>query len=75
MDTNKSTFGYIFTIDGTVVSWMSKLQKCISLLTTDAEHVTMSETDKDMVWLTYLLEDIRKKQYDKVFFSAIQSFS
>ena len=33
---SKSTSGYIYTIGGTAVSWMSRLQKCISLSSTEA---------------------------------------
>ena len=29
VDSSKSTSGYIYTIGGTTVSWMSKLQKCV----------------------------------------------
>ena len=31
VDSSKSTSGYIDTISGTTVSWMSRLQKCVSL--------------------------------------------
>jgi len=31
VDSSKSTSGYIYTIDETAVSWMSKLHKCIAL--------------------------------------------
>uniref|UniRef100_A0A3Q7IX76 Reverse transcriptase Ty1/copia-type domain-containing protein n=1 Tax=Solanum lycopersicum TaxID=4081 RepID=A0A3Q7IX76_SOLLC len=37
VDSSKSTSGYIYTIGGTVVSWMSRLQKCVSLSSTEAE--------------------------------------
>ncbi|XP_068645102.1 secreted RxLR effector protein 161-like [Aristolochia californica] len=32
----KSTTGYIYTLDGTAVSWVSKLQKIVALSTTKA---------------------------------------
>ena len=31
VDSSKSTSGYIYTIGGIAVSWMSRLQKCVSL--------------------------------------------
>jgi hypothetical protein len=34
-----STTWYVFTIGGTTVSWISKLQKVVSLSTTEAEYV------------------------------------
>uniref|UniRef100_A0A3Q7J8B3 Retrovirus-related Pol polyprotein from transposon TNT 1-94 n=1 Tax=Solanum lycopersicum TaxID=4081 RepID=A0A3Q7J8B3_SOLLC len=36
VDSSKSTSGYIYTIGGTTVSWMSRLQKCVSLSSTKA---------------------------------------
>ena len=35
VESSKSTSGYIYTIGGTAVSWMSRLQKCISLSSTE----------------------------------------
>jgi hypothetical protein len=35
-DSRRSTSGYVFTIGGTSVSWISKLQKVVSLSTTEA---------------------------------------
>ena len=29
VESSKSTYGYIYTIGGTAVSWMSRLQKCV----------------------------------------------
>ena len=36
VDSSKCTSGYIYTISGTIVSWMSRLQKCVSLSSTEA---------------------------------------
>ncbi|PHT75443.1 hypothetical protein T459_18965 [Capsicum annuum] len=46
VDSSKRTSDYIYTIGGRVVSWMSKLQKCISLLSTEAEYVAIAEVGK-----------------------------
>jgi hypothetical protein len=35
-DGRRSTTGYVFTIAGTTVSWISKLKKVVSLSTTKA---------------------------------------
>ena len=42
-DSRKSTSGYLVTFAGGVVSWQSKLQKCISLSTTEAEYRVAAE--------------------------------
>jgi hypothetical protein len=33
-DSRRSTIGYVFTVGGTTISWISKLQKVVSLSTT-----------------------------------------
>uniref|UniRef100_A0A3Q7EVT5 Uncharacterized protein n=1 Tax=Solanum lycopersicum TaxID=4081 RepID=A0A3Q7EVT5_SOLLC len=43
VDSSKSTSGNIYTIGGTVVSWMSRLQKCVSLSSTEAEKLLRTE--------------------------------
>jgi hypothetical protein len=62
LDSRKSTFGYMFTWGGTTVSWMSRLQKCMPLSTIEADHVTISEAEKEMVWLLNFLNEIENDQ-------------
>ncbi|KAL8104982.1 hypothetical protein AgCh_028950 [Apium graveolens] len=61
LDTRKSTTGYIFTLGGTAVSWMSRLQKSVALSTTEAEYMAISEASKEMIWLKNFLEELGKK--------------
>ena len=49
VDSSKSTSGYICTIGGTAVSWMSRLQNCVSLSSTEAEYVAIAEAGKEMI--------------------------
>ena len=46
---SKSTSVYIYTIGGIAVSWMSRLQKCVSLSSTEAEYVAIAEAGKEMI--------------------------
>ena len=66
VNSSKSTSGYIYTIGGTTVSWMSRLQKCVSLSSTEAEYVAIAEAGKDMIWLANYLEELGKKQSEKI---------
>ncbi|KAL9256703.1 Retrovirus-related Pol polyprotein from transposon TNT 1-94-like protein [Drosera capensis] len=72
-DTRKSTTGFVFTVGGTTVSWMSRLQKSVALSTTEAEYITLSEAGKEMIWLKNLLEELGRKQDDSVLYSDSQS--
>jgi hypothetical protein len=42
----RSTVGYVFTIGGTSVSWISKLQKIVSLSTMEEKHVAATKASK-----------------------------
>ena len=52
----------MFTIGGTIVSWISKLQKVVSLSTIEAEYVAYTEVSKEMIWLQRFMEELGKKQ-------------
>ena len=51
LDNRKSTSGYIFMHIGTMISWRSKLQDCITFPTTKLEYITTFETTKEVIWL------------------------
>ena len=50
-DNRRSTTGYVFTIGGTKVSWVSKIQSVVALSTTEVEYVAATEASKEMIWL------------------------
>jgi hypothetical protein len=61
-DSRRSTTRYVFTIGGTTVSWISKLQNIVSLSTTKVEYVVAIEASKEMIWLQRFMEELGKKQ-------------
>jgi hypothetical protein len=61
-DSRRSTTGYVFTIGGTTISWISKLQKVVSLSTIEAEYVVATEASKEMIWLQRFMEELGKKK-------------
>jgi hypothetical protein len=69
----KSTTGYVFTVGGTAVSWMSKLQKSVALSTTEAEYMAVAEASKELIWLKNFLEELGKEQVDCALFCDNQS--
>jgi hypothetical protein len=58
----RSTTGYVLMINGGPVAWCIQRQKCVSLSTTEAEYVSMSEAVKEVTWIRRLLQDIGHPQ-------------
>ncbi|GJT87963.1 hypothetical protein Tco_1069680 [Tanacetum coccineum] len=48
LDSGKSTTGYVFTVGGTTVSGMSRIQKCVAMSTTEAEYMAIAEAGKEL---------------------------
>jgi hypothetical protein len=61
-DSRRHTTRYVFTVGGTTITWISKLQKVVSLSTTEEEYVVATEASKEMIWLQRFMEESRKKQ-------------
>jgi ATP-binding cassette subfamily B (MDR/TAP) protein 1 len=72
-DTRRSTTGYVYTLGSTAVSWVSRLQKLVTLSTTEAEYVAVTEAAKEMIWLKAFLGELGLKQENSVLFSDSQS--
>jgi hypothetical protein len=72
-DSRRSTTGYVFTIGGTAVSWISKLQKVVALSTTEVEYVAATEASKEMIWLQRFMEELGKKQENNKLYCDSQS--
>ena len=58
LDKHRSTTGYVFTLSHTPVSWRSTLQSTVTLSTTEAKYMVMSEAMKDVIWIQGLLDDL-----------------
>ena len=55
VNTRRSTSGYICRIGGTTISWKSKRQSIVALLSTEAEYVALCSATQEIVWLRSLL--------------------
>ncbi|RVX19017.1 Retrovirus-related Pol polyprotein from transposon TNT 1-94 [Vitis vinifera] len=58
VDFKKSTSGYLITFSGGVVSWQSRLQKCVALSTTEAEYIAIIEASKELLWMKKFLQEL-----------------
>ena len=57
-DTQKSTTGYLVTVGGCLVSWMSKAQPSVTLSSTEAEFVAASMCATEIKFITMLMEEV-----------------
>ena len=73
VDHRRSTTGYVFTMAGTAISWMSQLQKIVTISTTEAEYVAVTESSKELIWLQGLLAELGFDQVMNVLHSDSQS--
>lgn len=72
-DNWRSTTGYVFTLGGTIVSWVSKIQSVVALSTTKAEYVAATEASKEMIWLQRFMDELGKKHDMGSLYSDSQS--
>ena len=57
-DTRKSTTGYLVTVGGCLVSWMSKAQPSVTLSNTEAEYVAASMCVTEIRFITMLMDEL-----------------
>ena len=72
-DNKRITIGYVFTVGGTPVSWVSKIQSVVALSTIEAEYVAATEASKEMIWLQRFMDELGKKHDMGTLYSDIQS--
>jgi hypothetical protein len=56
--TRRSISGHVMYLDGVPISWRSKAQSSVSLSSTEAEWIALSEATKEVMFLINLLENI-----------------
>ena len=54
LDQRRSTSGYVFSLFGGAVSWVSKRQYVVALSTTEEEYIAATHASKEAVWLQRL---------------------
>lgn len=59
----KSYTGFCFMLSGSAVSWQSRKQKTVSLSSTEAEYIALSEASREAVYLRNLMHEITDSLY------------
>ena len=54
----KSTSGYCFSMESTMISWFSRTQGSIAQSTTEAEYIVASDACRELLWLKQLPSDL-----------------
>ncbi|BCR88813.1 uncharacterized protein ACHE_50011A [Aspergillus chevalieri] len=57
---NRSTTGFVFSINGTPISWISRKQSVTAQSSTEAEYMAVSEAAKQAIWIRHFLYAIGK---------------
>ena len=55
---DRNTSGYVFHLGSGAISWASKKQPIVALLTTEAEYVGATATACQAVWMRRMLKDL-----------------
>src|SRR5208282_831251 len=57
-ETRRSTTGYLFYLCDGLISWTSKKQPTVALLTTEAEYIALSHASTEAIWLRSFLNEL-----------------
>ena len=66
VDNRRSTSGYLMTFSGGVISWQSRLQKCVALSTRETEYIATAEACKESLWMKRFIHELKFKQHHYV---------
>lgn len=58
VDKRRSCTGFLFTLSGGAITWMSKRQATIALPTAEAEYMALSATIQEALWLRQLYKEL-----------------
>jgi hypothetical protein len=54
----KSTSGYCFTLNGSIISWHSKCQPVIAISTAESEYIAATEAAKEAIWFRLFMNEL-----------------
>ena len=59
LDTRRSTTGYLFKLNGNLVSWKSQRQPTVALSSTEAEYMSLAAATQEAIWLNRFVEELK----------------
>ena len=73
VSTRQSQTGYAFMFGGAAISWQTKLQKVVTLSSTEAEYVALSSAVQEVLYLQKIFADLSLPQESVLVFEDNQS--
>ncbi|KAG8491838.1 hypothetical protein CXB51_015086 [Gossypium anomalum] len=73
LDRRRSLTGYVFTIRGYEISWKATSQTIVTLSTTEAENMVITEACKEAIWLKGLFSELNEDLQINTIFCDSQS--
>ena len=73
VNNKRSISGYLMTFSEGVVSWQSRLQKCVALSITETEYIAATEACKEFLWMKHFIHELGFKQQRYVVYCDNQS--
>ena len=73
LDRRRSLTGYVFTIRGCAISWKATLQTIVTLSTTEAEYMAITEACKEAIQLKGLFSELNEDFQISIVFCDSQS--
>jgi len=61
--TAKSRTGFVITYGACPILWVSKIQTCMSLSTTEAEYIALSQSLRDAIPIMQLLQKLKDQGF------------
>jgi hypothetical protein len=58
LDKMRSLTGYVFTLCECAISWKSQLQPIVAFLSTETEYMTITEANKEAIWLKAFVSEL-----------------
>ena len=58
VDDHHSICRYVFNLNGGAISWSSKKQSVVALLSTEAEYIAITHAAKEATWVHHLLSEL-----------------
>lgn len=65
-DTRRSRTGYLFLLNGSLITWYSKLQKTVACSTAEAEYMAVSACVKEALWLRNFMGSLLHKKWNGI---------